>query len=65
MNLNPYYKDLCDHPDKIHPRLEGETTVNLLKMGLDALVVQERNRMKEMEDTNEKGNEEKEGSAGE
>jgi len=54
LNLNPYYKDLVDHPEKIHPRLEGEAIVNIMKLGLDALIIQESNRL-EREDQDEQG----------
>jgi len=55
ISLNPYYKNLIDHPEIISPRLEGEPGVSIVRMGIEALLVQERNRMKEMENTNEKG----------
>ena len=53
--LNPYYKYMIDHPGEIiSPRLAGESNVSIVRMGLDALLVQERNRSKS-EEPNEQG----------
>jgi len=53
--LNPYYKNMVDHPGEvISPRLAGESNVSIVRMGLDALLVQERNRL-QMEEQNEQG----------
>ncbi len=55
VNLNPYYKEMVDHPEKISPRLEGETNASIVRLALDALLIQERNRFKIMGDQNDQG----------
>ncbi len=61
VSLNPYYKNLVDHPEVISSRLEGESITNIVRMGIDALLVQERNRTKETEDKDEHGEDGKTG----
>ena len=59
VNLNPYYKNLVDHPEQISERFEGESITSIVRMGIDALVSQENRLNKEKQ--NEEGAREKAG----
>ena len=60
LKLNDYYHDLISNPQKIHPRLAGMTMVSLLEIGLDALIIQESNRLR-LEEQHEHGEDGKTG----